>query len=467
MTKELCNKLKARADELYAQQKHEEIVELLIKYDMSSDYELALILIRAFIDLSSGKDDDMLDSAEMMLMLYPNAVKDPRWTYQLARAYYYKERYIEAYRELENAEKLAEAGADFPEREESRELMSVVKTFYDEICKPHYREEERRALLRHITRHFGEIDKLISYKYDPGVRIEVAEIPPSEKNDRDYYVMVTVGMGAHKMKVPPSYADMVEPRAELVMYLPPEMDDTMRLWAVNYMSTIARLPLERNSWSSFGHIFSNGRPLMNGTNLIASTLIEIQDADDNAPFCVLPNGDMVVLYQIFPLYKEEVEYKLGHGLGGLIDKMPHVSAVLDLKRENVCENEKKKKTTPTLLAEETDYTTGLGVGEFCAASRLITEQGCRVAYMRRFLIEREMGHDLRSDSGWLFMSGRETGEYLSDPTNIEVCRLNTICNIDSDIIPFLTLPYNTIVVRRADGKLRVEELESDADELLS
>ena len=466
MNRVLKDKLKARAEELYGQERHEEIVELLMRFDLHEDFDLALMLVRAFIDLSHDKNDDMLDSAEMLLMLFPNAVKDPRWVYQLARAYYYKERYVEAYHELESAERLACEGADFPEREDARELLSLVKVYYDRICQPRYSDEERACVIRHIMRYFGTIDKIISYKYDTSVHIEVAEIPPCADEDRDYCTMVTIGMGAHKMNVPEQFREMVEPRSELVMYLPPEIDDDMRLWAVNYMTTIARLPLERNSWCSFGHIFSNGRPLMEGTKLIASTLIEIQDADENAPFCKLPNGDMVTLYQIFPLYKEEVEFKLAHGLGKLIERMPHVSAVLDLKRENVCPK-KEEKHTPTLLAEETDYTSKLDIGEFCAASKLITEKGMRVMYMRRILIEREMGHDLRTDSGWLFMSGRETGEFLSDPTNIELCRLNTICNIDNDVIPFLTLPFNSIVVRGADGRFRVEEPEQEDFELLS
>jgi hypothetical protein len=245
----------------------------------------------------------------------------------------------------------------------------------------------------------------------------------------------------------------------------------MRRWAVGYLCTIGRLPIERNSWSSYGHIFSNGRPIFNGTKLCASTLIEIQDADEGASVCTLPGGETITFYQIFPLYKEEVDYKFAHGLAELIEKMPHISAVIDAERENVCldesgEHDDKPPKGSPLLAEETDYVSALGIGELCCASKRITEEGCLVGYMRRNLIDKETGGELEGDSGWLFMSGFETGEYLSDPNNMEICRLNVICNIDSEIVPFLKAPYNTVAVRGSDGKLHIEP-NDPSDELLS
>lgn len=476
MNKAFKNKIKEQAEKLYAEQRHEDIIELLVPLDVKDDYDLALILIRAFLDVSENKDDEILDSAEMLLMLFPNASNDPRWVYQLARAYFYKERYCEAYRELVNAEKLAEAGEPFPEREEAKELLDMAKEEFDKVSAVKYSDSEKKAVLKHITEHFGRIDKLISQKDFKGVSIEVAEVLPDTEEGRNYYTLVTVGVGAHKMKVAPPYDKMVSDRCEIVMYLPPEMDDDMRIWAVGYMCIIGRLPIERNSWSSYGHIFSNGRPLMYGTKLCASTLIEVQDVDEDASACTLPGGDKVTFYQLFPLYKEEIEYKLSHGLTDLIRKMPHISAVLDLERENVCLNNKNDDNTTVsraenvrsspLLVEETDYVSDCGIGEYCTASRLITEKGYRVGYMRRFFIDRGEGRDIYGDSGWLFMSGRETGEFLSDPTNIEICRLNTVCNIDADVVPFLTEPYNTVVARGTDGRLHIEP-EDHSDILLS
>ena len=70
----------------------------------------------------------------------------------------------------------------------------------------------------------------------------------------------------------------------------------------------------------------------------------------------------------------------------------------------------------------------------CIATDRILVDGCRVGYMYR-----EMP-DYEEDSGWRFLSGDESDDYLSDPQNSDVYDLNTICNYDTDIIPFLSYP---------------------------
>ena len=42
-----------------------------------------------------------------------------------------------------------------------------------------------------------------------------------------------------------------------------------------------------------------------------------------------------------------------------------------------------------------------------------------------------------SDSGWRFFSGDENEAYTNNPDNFSIFELNTICNYDTDIIPYL------------------------------
>ena len=44
------------------------------------------------------------------------------------------------------------------------------------------------------------------------------------------------------------------------------------------------------------------------------------------------------------------------------------------------------------------------------------------------------------DSGWTFLSGDETQEYLDDPGNLGLYDVNTIANYDPTIIPYLDAP---------------------------
>ena len=70
----------------------------------------------------------------------------------------------------------------------------------------------------------------------------------------------------------------------------------------------------------------------------------------------------------------------------------------------------------------------------CIATDLITCEGWPVAFMYREAADRE------ADSGWRFMAGVETDEYMDDPDNHAVYDVNTIANYDPEIIPFLDAP---------------------------
>ena len=67
------------------------------------------------------------------------------------------------------------------------------------------------------------------------------------------------------------------------------------------------------------------------------------------------------------------------------------------------------------------------------------------------------------DSGWRFFARDEDDEYVNNPANIEVFKLNTICNYDKDIIPFLKAPYGNAFFRNEDGVFVEEKLEADRE----
>src|SRR5438105_8896243 len=70
----------------------------------------------------------------------------------------------------------------------------------------------------------------------------------------------------------------------------------------------------------------------------------------------------------------------------------------------------------------------------CFATDMITVDGRKVAFMYREAPANDM------DSGWRFMSGYESSEYMNELDNHAIYDVNTIANYDPDIIPFLDLP---------------------------
>lgn len=85
-----------------------------------------------------------------------------------------------------------------------------------------------------------------------------------------------------------------------------------------------------------------------------------------------------------------------------------------------------------------DLATGYGA---CLATDKITVDGEPVDFMYR---EEPINN---IDSGWRFLSGTETQEYMDNPQNMHFYDINTIANYDAAIIQYLTLPLGVELER--------------------
>lgn len=95
----------------------------------------------------------------------------------------------------------------------------------------------------------------------------------------------------------------------------------------------------------------------------------------------------------------------------------------------------------------------------CIATNRITVEGCKVGYCYR---EKPDGD---WDSGWRFTAGDESEEYMDDPNNAGIYKLNTICNDDPDIIPLLNTPAPCAFERDENGVFQqIKDWKPDEDE---
>ena len=101
-----------------------------------------------------------------------------------------------------------------------------------------------------------------------------------------------------------------------------------------------------------------------------------------------------------------------------------------------------------------DWDTSAG----CIATDRITVDGLPVEYMYRE--KPEDGEWFEGyDSGWRFTAGDESDEYMQTVENSDIYNLNTICQYDPDIIPFLHAPYGTAYIRDENGEFQEEPFE--------
>ena len=94
----------------------------------------------------------------------------------------------------------------------------------------------------------------------------------------------------------------------------------------------------------------------------------------------------------------------------------------------------------------------------CIATDMITVEGRRVGFMYR-----EKADDA-VDSGWRFLSGYESQEYMDDAENLALYDINTIANYDPEIIPFLESAIGSAFERDPiSGQFRAAEFSPDDD----
>ena len=193
-----------------------------------------------------------------------------------------------------------------------------------------YTGEEMEAVEQHIKSAFGPIQNIWHEFFSPDMHVDVCLIPPDE--ERGYYTLVTMGMGAHRMRVPEDLAEYDLKRAELLLALPSDWQvnshEDQWYWPLGLLRQLARLPGEEDTWLGGGHTIDNQEPYAANTELCAALLISPVVGRADAETVQLPGGEVVNFYQVIPLYRGELGYKLAYGAEALLEELEDVCIVV-------------------------------------------------------------------------------------------------------------------------------------------
>jgi hypothetical protein len=204
-----------------------------------------------------------------------------------------------------------------------------------------YTEKEMRAVDVHIGSHFGKFNNVMHEIVSPDIHVDICVIEPTKK--RNYYTLVTMGMGAHKMNVPPEFESYKIDRAELLITLPSDwdlseknFDDEKNYWPIRWLKIMARLPIEHDTWLGWGHTVPNGEPFAGNTELSDMLVTMPYLFGEKSASCKLPNKDVVRFYQLVPLYENERQFKTENGTEALENSFPKdFDMVVDINRNNL------------------------------------------------------------------------------------------------------------------------------------
>lgn len=193
---------------------------------------------------------------------------------------------------------------------------------------------------KYIVENFGEYDEVFHEIMSPDIHLDVIIVPPTEENN--YYKLITMGMGAYKMKVPKELKKYELERAELIIYLPPtwniKSEKEEDYWPIRCLKDLARLPIECNTWLGIGHTISsneNNDFYADNTQYCSMLLLNALNKDYKELDLKLTDAGKINFYQLYPLYKEELEYKINNNAKALLNIIEEdIMPVLNLNRKN-------------------------------------------------------------------------------------------------------------------------------------
>jgi len=138
-----------------------------------------------------------------------------------------------------------------------------------------YSQTEMTCVMDHIEKHFGPVSGIFHEVVSPDIHVDICVIPPQE--EKDYYTLVTMGMGAHRMNVPAALKEKRLDRAELVIALPKDWEiqskDEEWYWPIRLLKDLARLPVQMDTWLGWGHVVDNPQPYADNVQFVSSPLV--------------------------------------------------------------------------------------------------------------------------------------------------------------------------------------------------
>ncbi len=141
-----------------------------------------------------------------------------------------------------------------------------------------YNSREKADLLKYIEEQFGKVELQLLDRHPGQIRVDIGVIPP--KAGRNYYTLVTMGVGAHEMNTPAELEEYRLQRAELVMCLPYYWQlgnaDQSWIWPVELMRQIALHALEPDEWLGWGYYVKDFRSFADNTKLCGAILYDAE-----------------------------------------------------------------------------------------------------------------------------------------------------------------------------------------------
>ena len=210
------NDLLSTLEQWHQDSEYQKVIDRLeeLSHTQKLDYALTCQLARAYnniADLDKEEGRSQLERAEELLRSVADGGRDdPLWHYRLGYSLFYQDREKEALACFERTLELDPEDQDAEQFIQMCEQYISAKTYRPEM----YEQEDWDAVEAHLEKYFGPCGNVFHEIISPDIHVDIYIMNPTP--ERNYYVLSTFGMGAHRMNVPEELAGMKLERAEII-----------------------------------------------------------------------------------------------------------------------------------------------------------------------------------------------------------------------------------------------------------
>lgn len=197
----------------------------------------------------------------------------------------------------------------------------------------------------HLDQFFDEDEDILVFDEIESKVIHRDVFFVKANQNRPYHILLSCGMSALPMKVPEDVDS--SPYAEVMILLPKEwnlnydsFDDERNYWPIRLMKELMMLPHPDETWLGFGHTLGHeeDEEFAEGIGFNAVMLAYSIELSDDFTQIELDDEEVVTIYTLIPLYKEELEFKKQNGATALLERFDQygVDEIVKVGRKNVC-----------------------------------------------------------------------------------------------------------------------------------
>lgn len=205
--------------------------------------------------------------------------------------------------------------------------------------------EHTEWIADHLDQFFKEDEMTVFHEIPTlDLHLDVYVIKPKNAS---FTILLTSGMSTLKMNVSEQVKNPEDLAfAELMMLIPRDIEfdqlytgENKNDWIITILKRTAKFPHFYDTWLEIGHSIQAEADMTSysdDTDFVGALILPSVTFDEKFTE-IHKNGRKINIYSVFPLYKNELEYKIENGYNKLLDLLIKANGkeVLDVNRKNL------------------------------------------------------------------------------------------------------------------------------------